>query len=484
MTLPSASTTGKARADGPASIDPAPGKGERMRATFARLAALAGLDPAVTNVITARLWSLLAGPIGIFLIAHRLSPAEQGFYYAFSGVLGIRVFLELGLSYVVLQFASHEMAGLQWKNERLTGEAAHYARLADLFRKSLRWYSVAAVLVIAIVLPAGLWFLGQRGEDAAHVSWMAPWAALVTAAAFMMSLVPVTAIIEGCGRVHEVTRVRLWEGVAMGISLWIGLLSGCGLFAAAISNAAAVMVTVTWLAATKRGFIAELLRSKGESTLSWQREIAPLQWRTAVVWIGGYFSNQFFVPTTFATHGPEMAGRLGMTLYLITVVAIVSLQWMQTKAAPFGQMVAQGDRARLDAVYTRTVWQVVIFYILGCIALAAGIQFLLWWHLPIANRLLELPTTLVFMAALGLNQVTACRSIYVRAHKSEPFYILQLANGVAVGLLLVFLLPRTSLFFTGLAYLFGACLPVLYISGLMFQRYRRQHASSFAPVSQ
>lgn len=465
----------------PLAVASASWKGEQMKAFLSRLADLAGVDMAVTNVITARLWSLFAGPVGIFLIAHRLSPTEQGFYYAFSGVLGMRVFLELGLSYVVLQFASHEMAGLQWTNERVTGEAARYARLADLFRKSLRWYSLAALLVVALVLPSGMWFLGRRGESASHVTWMGPWAALVTVAAFMMSLVPVTAIIEGCGRVHEVTRVRLWEGVAMRVSLWIALLSGCGLFALAISNAAAVAVTLTWLATTKRGFIAELLGVKEESTLSWRREIAPLQWRTAVVWISNYFSSQFFVPAIFAAHGPEEAGRLGMTLYLITVVVIVSLQWMQTKAAPFGQMVAQGDRARLDAVYARTLWQVVIFYALGCIALAAVIQFLFWWRLPIVNRLLDLPTTLVFMAALGLNQVTACRSVYVRAHKVELFYGLQLANGAAVGLFLIFLLPHTTLFITSLAYLFGACLPVALISRMMFQRYRRQHTSLLHP---
>jgi hypothetical protein len=445
---------------------------------------LAGLDGPISNVIKARLWSMLAGPISIFLIGHRLSPAEQGFYYAFSGVLGARVFLELGLSYVVLQFASHEMAGLRWEANGLTGEATYFARLADLFRKSLRWYCVASLLVVALVLPAGLWFLGQRQSDpaAAGVMWVSPWVALVAVAALMMCIVPISAIIEGCGRVDEVTRVRLWEGMAMGISLWIGLLTGCRLFSLAISNAAAVAVTATWLAGTKRRFITDLLRYTGTSTLSWRREIGPLQWRTAVVWISGYFANQFFIPAAFATYGPEVAGRLGMTLYLITVVAMVSLQWMQTKAAPFGHMVAKRDWAQLDAIYRRSLWQVIIFYILGCMALVIAVQLLFWWRLPIGHRLLDVPTTLLFMAAMGLNQVTACRAIYFRAHKTEPFYGLQLANGVIVGLILIFLMPRTSLFTVGLAYLLCACLPVLIISRLMFQHYRRQHAPSPSSV--
>jgi hypothetical protein len=443
-----------------------------MKALLLKLGAAIGLDSAIINVITARMWSLLAGPISIFLIAHRLSPQEQGFYYTFSSVLGATVFLELGLLYVVLQFASHEMTGLQWEGRRLAGDPANYARLADLLRKSVRWYSVVSALVLALVLPAGLWFLGRNQANAEAVTWKGPWILLTIASACSMSISPVTAIVEGCGRVAEVTRVHMWEGMAMGVSLWIGLLSGCRLYSSAFALLASFLVTLTWIMSTKRELIGSLLFQTGRSTLSWWKEIAPMQWRIAVVWISGYFAYQFLTPAVFTTHGAALAGRLGMTLNLISVVGAVSLAWMQTKASPFGQMVANRYWGLLDALFRRTLVQAMCVYVLGCFGLIGVIEILRWFQHPIAQRVLDLPPTMAFMAAMGLNQVIACRAIYVRAHKAEPFYALQIANGAMVGLILIFLMPRTGIFTVGLAYLLGACLPVLLISGVIFRRYR------------
>jgi len=287
-----------------------------------------------------------------------------------------------------------------------------------------------------------------------------------------MSICPVTAIVEGCGRVAEVTRVHMWEGMAMGITLWIGLLSGCHLYSAPFASTASFFVTLTWLLTTKRHLVRDLLFRAGTSTLSWWREIAPMQWRTAVTWIAGYIAYQFFVPAIFAAHGAAVAGRLGMTLNLISVVGAVSLAWMQTKASPFGQMVANRYWGLLDALYRRTLFQAMGVYVAGCLALVVAMELLRWIQHPIAARLLDLPTVLIFMTASGLNQITFCRSVYLRAHKVEPYYGLQLANGAIVGFILIVLVPHASLPVVALAYLFAACVPVTFISGVIFRRYR------------
>jgi hypothetical protein len=453
-----------------------------MKALLLRLGNAAGIDSAIINVVTARLWSLLAGPLSIFLIAHRLSPQEQGFYYTFNSVMGATVFLELGLIYVVLQFAAHEMVGLRWEGERVEGEAMNRARLGDLLRKSVRWYSVASTLVLALLLPAGFWFLGRDAASAGTVTWKGPWLFVGIASACSMSISPVTAVIEGCGRVAEVTRVRMWEGMAMSITLWTGLLSGCRLYSASMALSASFLVTFVWLATTKRHFVIDLFFRHHGSTLSWWKEIAPLQWRTAVVWISGYFAYQFFTPAVFASHGAALAGRLGMTLYLINVVVTVSLAWMQTKAAPFGQLVANRNWTELDTLYRRTLWQAVGMYLLGSVGLIGAIELLGWLQHPIAARFLDLPTALIFMIASGFNQVVFCRSVYLRAYKAEPYYVLQLANGIVVGAILLLLVPRVNLSSLALAYLLCACLPVMLISGVIFRKYQRTARTECCPA--
>jgi hypothetical protein len=457
-----------------------------MKARLLKLGAVLGIDAPILNIITARLWGLLARPISMVLIVSRLSSNEQGFYYAYTDLLSMAVFLELGLITIILQFAAHEMAGLRWDEERVVGEDPHHARLSDLLRKSLRWYTVVGVLAVALILPVGHWFLAHNPANAAEVNWQGPWILLAIVLAVSLSLTPVTAIIEGCGRVAEVTRVHMYEGMAMGIALWVGLLSGLKLYAVPCSSAAAVLVTCTWLFTTKRAFLGNLLgRAKG-ATVAWWREIVPLQWRFAVVWISGYFAYQLFTLAVFYTHDATLAGRVGMTLNLISVAGGVSLAWMQTKASPFGQMVAGRAWTLLDKIYERTLVQAMGVYVLGCLALM--VAMLLLPRLPyefatrISERLLDVPTALIFMAAAGCNQMVFCRSTFLRAHKAEPYYVLHLINGILVAAILFGLVKRVRLPFVALAYLLAACVPVLLVSGIIFRRFRNKYRAENLPA--
>jgi hypothetical protein len=65
----------------------------------------------------------------------------------------------------------------------------------------------------------------------------------------------------------------------------------------------------------------------------------------------------------------------------------------------------------------------------------------------------------------------------LRCYKAEPFYVLQLVNGLVVGLLLIFVMPRTSLLVLAGFYLIIATIPVLLISGVIFRNYRKEAQS-------
>ena len=112
---------------------------------------------------------------------------------------------------------------------------------------------------------------------------------------------------------------------------------------------------------------------------------------------------------------------------------------MQTKAAPFGRCGGAEELGCYSTLaYGRTFIQVMGVYAFGCIGLVSAMELLRWLGHPIAARLLDLPTTLTFMAASALVEVVACRAVYPRAYKDDLFYGLQLANGVIVGIILIF----------------------------------------------
>ena len=109
-----------------------------------------GIDRAVGWTVAARVWSILAGPVSVILIAAHLSAEEQGFYYTFASIVAFQVIFELGLGMVIVQFASHEKAFLEWRSDgTLGGSDVEKGRLAALLRKSLQWYAVATMLTAA-----------------------------------------------------------------------------------------------------------------------------------------------------------------------------------------------------------------------------------------------------------------------------------------------------------------------------------------------
>ena len=56
-----------------------------------------GVDGAVGFAVASKIWQLLTGPITQFLLVVRFTPALQDYYYAFNNLLGLQVFVELGL---------------------------------------------------------------------------------------------------------------------------------------------------------------------------------------------------------------------------------------------------------------------------------------------------------------------------------------------------------------------------------------------------
>src|SRR5690242_18558290 len=118
------------------------------------LRAVLGLDRAVGFTVLARFWSSAAGVVTVALIARFLSPAEQGYYYTFGSLVAIQMIFELGFSFVILQLASHERARLSISDDyEVAGDPVAHARLASVIQKSVRWYSVAGLLVAGTLLP-------------------------------------------------------------------------------------------------------------------------------------------------------------------------------------------------------------------------------------------------------------------------------------------------------------------------------------------
>ena len=217
-----------------------------------RLRQAAGLDFHVLATLLLRSWSVVAGGLMVVFVLVWFTRVEQGYYYTFASLLGLQVFFELGVNQVVMQVVGHEAAHLtQGLGGMLEGPPRHLGRLASVVQLLHSWYLAAGPLFALVVGVAGSVFFRHQGELAA-AQWQAVWTLLVAGTAVNLYLSPMLAVLEGCGRVGEVSRLWLAQSIIGHLPMWVGL--GMGLWAKlAVPLAAAVRLSTGRIAAATDG---------------------------------------------------------------------------------------------------------------------------------------------------------------------------------------------------------------------------------------
>jgi len=410
-----------------------------LRGLVHRSLHVAGIDRAVAYTLAGRGWSVLSGPITLILITRCLTGQEQGYYYTFNNVLGLQVFFELGLTTVILQFASHEKASLSWtQSGTLGGQTRAKFRLASLLRGTLLWYAVAAALAIVVVLPVGLAFFHSHspGDGKGMSSWQVPWMLFVISSAGALLLSPIMALLQGCGQIEDIVRLQMLQAICGTGLFWAILLAGGGLLGAPAISLTGVVAGCIYLFWRRGRFIRDLLQAppRNAEQVDWRREVWPFQWRIAVSWLSGYFLFQLFNPVLFAYHGAVVAGQMGMSLNIMSAIGGMAMAVLFTKTPQFGTLIAGRAFADLDRLFWISLRQSLVLLIAGGCLFFSLVLYLNRVNHPISHRMLApLPLLLLYLTTI-INQIVYAQAAYLRAHKQEPFFILSLISGILVGL--------------------------------------------------
>ncbi len=111
--------------------------------------------PEVLYSLAWRSFIAIAGLVSIYLIGHRLSPSEQGYWYSFDSLAVARTVFELGFSMVLMQVASHEYPSLRWSHGLLIGNPEAKSRPSALLRRAVGWYRWVSLITLSVCLVAG-----------------------------------------------------------------------------------------------------------------------------------------------------------------------------------------------------------------------------------------------------------------------------------------------------------------------------------------
>jgi hypothetical protein len=466
-------------ATNPVTQCPAQGTTGQFRALVQTIFRILGIDRAVAYTLVGRGWSVIAGPLTIVLIARFLRPEEQGFYYTFGSVIALNIFFELGLTYVLLQFASHEKAHLEWTSlGTLTGSEVAKMRLAALLKLALRWYSVAAVLVLLLVLPAGLFFFSRTSAPSPAIAWRTPWIWLATASALNLLVAPLFAILEGCGKISQIASMRVGQSVLANLGLWLTLLCHGSLFAGPVFQTMNLAFGLAWLASRYPRFFRTLLQTDvARAPFHWRTEVWPFQWRIALSWLSGYFVFQLFTPVLFASHGPAVAGQMGMSLSLCGGVLSIAMAWMNTKASPFGVLAARRQWSALDTLFLKTFRPSLLMLVVGCAAVYAGVAVFNYSHHFFFRRVLSpLPLGFLLLSTV-MSHVVSSEAQYLRAHKAEPFLWLSITMAITTGVSVLLLAKPFGAVGVSAGYLMCCSASLIVGTKIFLQKRREWHVA-------
>jgi hypothetical protein len=439
----------------------------------------AGVDRPVFFAALGQAWSLFSGPISIFLIARYFSPKIQGYYYTFGSVAQLQVFLELGFSQCIIQFASHEFALLRFgPGGSVEGEAHARSRLISLGRVALKWYCAMAALAIVGLALGGSWFFWTKHDPT--VPWVLPWLCMCVSAGLTLATMPVGALLEGCNQMGFIYALRTVARAASGVVLWIAVWAGAGLYTGPIMASSMALVLVGAYLWRWPGFLRDLWKAPvGKETIPWQ-EMWPFQWRIAISCISGYFIFNFFNPVLFYFHGAVVAGQMGVTLSLVHSLNALAQSWSVAKGPRFGMLISRRQFAELDSLFFKSTAQALGACVVGGAVFILG---LVWVraHFAIGARFLSPGPASLLVLATVLNQVLYSEATYLRAHKREPFFVLSAANGVATACLVTVLGYFFSAWGASLAFALTQIGAVLWATRI-WQRCRRDwHQPESAP---
>jgi hypothetical protein len=389
-----------------------------------------GVNKAIGFGVLTRMWSALAGPVTIFLIATRFSKVEQGYYYTFSSLLALQIFFELGLLSVLAQFAAHEFAFLSWGEKgEIAGSHEHRDRFVDLLGKGFKWYMLSAVLLIIILIPVGICFFAQSTANVVDFSWRIPWALAVIGVGCNLLLIPFYAVITGSGDVASINRREMMGGMAGAIVGWLVIACGGGLYAIPAVTTGTIFIGIVYLYRSKPRLVKIAFSHAFKSqrpyhTISWRGEVWPLQWKIALSWISGYFIFQLFTPVLFKFHGPVVAGQMGMTLSVWNAILGTCATWATVKSPIFGNLVALKKWEELDAEFDKVLKQSVVVSVCLCAVVLVGVGVFQQCYARLGERLIPAGYLFFMFVALLAQVIISDFAIYLRAHKREPFLYL------------------------------------------------------------
>lgn len=428
----------------------------KNRLNLRRLLEYSQIDRAIFYGLIGNMWSLLAGPVTMFLMIKYFSSELQGYYFTFNTLIALRIFIESGFGIVVVSFASHEWAKLHLDSKGyLSGDSKALSRIISLARIVFRWHFFGGFIAL-VVIGIGGYFFFSADNSSLNINWKTPWVFLCIFTAINMWIVPALFLLEGCNQVKQIYFYRLVQGIIVAISSWIAIILGAGLWAIVINSAISIVCLVTFIIVKYKHFFIPMLSYTTTAVINWHSELWPMQWRIALSWISSYFISSFFTPLIFHYQGAIAAGQFGMTFTLFAILSSIASMWFITKTPQFGILISEKDFTTLDKQFFKSTKLAIGIFAVAAVILWLSIFSVYNIDIPLAVklavRIISPLSAGILLLAMFFGFLTQPFAIYLRAHNKDPYFFINVISAIFVATIAWILVKPYSILGVSIAY--------------------------------
>lgn len=384
----------------------------------------------VFAALSNQLWRIISGPLLLLIIPTFLTPIEQGYWYTFISIAALSVFADLGFSTIILQFTAHEFAFLHFSEEGiLTGDKEHLYKIAAFFGFAVKWLSRIVCVVFPFIMIGGYFFLQSKSL---LTGWQQAWLLYSTFSGLVFFTSSILYFFEGCNSVGIVQSIRLKISICTSATMLLGLVARCSLYALAVSAAISGIISAYYIYDKFKKPIKQLWKLAADTNYDWWPEFSQLIWRYAISWCSGYFIFQLFTPLAFKFHGPEFAGKVGISVAAWTAGYSIANSWMIAITPKLNMFVAEKKWSDLDALFNKNFLRTVGTMLIGGVGYFL-LYFLFINNIRILTRFLDVISMFILFSCWFLQVIINNWALYLRAHKKEPLMILSAISAIYVS---------------------------------------------------
>ncbi|MDC5973693.1 hypothetical protein EKQ45_03550 [Proteus vulgaris] len=354
-----------------------------------------------------------AGPLTLYFISIKLSTELIGFYYAFFGVVGLKMLFEAGMANVIKVNYSHRMNDSKAQQH--------------LFIFSFYWY-----LLISILLMVSLIFIGNEYFSAYNgaIKWRYPWYLLCISSSLGIFLTFIETYLDGIQKQIELKILQIISNLSIFV-LWIALLMDFELYSLGLMQISSALITILFLAKKSTRYIN--LKALIKIKFSFKKEfltLYPLLKKVFCVWIISYLFWNGYNLLAFKVTTPELAGKIGLTFNLALSGYTIANSIISNQMTHISFLVSQKKFPESQHILYKYLFISTIILIIGYSA-----YIIIYYLIPdifFFKKVLDIKNTIYLFLFFIIINIFSSFNNYVRTFKVEPFILLSIYNTISV----------------------------------------------------